>query len=237
MPSCKEIATVLFARCLEHDHKPGKVQFTKYLYLVDYCYWRLKGHKATDIEWIFYHYGPWSPVAEECMGDIATTFGFSWREEEEPVLRFAHVDEPGNLGLTLESIIKRILTFFKDHEPMVVVEFAYSQTEPMLRAKRGEVLEFSTIPIDQALPEFTPARVKPVPFALSARMQERMAAMQAKASKLRQQAIERQHFRESSDYRAALQLLTAETHSSDALPPLRGHLGHAVVDDLGTSPA
>jgi len=171
------------------------------------------------------------------MAGLATTHGFSWREEEEPVLRFVQVEEPGNLGLTLESIIKRILAFFKDHEPMVVVEFAYSQTEPMLQAKRGDVLDFSTIPVDQALPEFAPARVKPASFVLNARIQERMAAMQAKAGKLRQQAEERQRFRESPDYRTALQLLATETHSADALPAMRGYLSHGVVDDLGTSPA
>jgi hypothetical protein len=218
MPSCQEIAATLFARCLEHDHKPGKVQFTKYLYLVDYCHWRLKGRKATDVEWLFYHYGPWSPTAEECMAELAATLGFAWREEEGPVLKFVRVEEPASLGLTLESIIKRIVTFFKDREPMVVVEYAYSQTEPMLQAKRGDVLDFATVPVDQTMPEFAPTLAKPIAFTLATRVQERMAALQAKAGKLRQQATERQRFRESADYRTALQMLAAESHTADPIP-------------------
>ncbi|MDO8544453.1 MAG: hypothetical protein Q7S40_28775 [Opitutaceae bacterium] len=237
MSSNREIAATLFARCLEHDHKPGKVQFTKYLYLVDYCHWRLKGHKATDIDWVFYHYGPWSPTAEKCMADLATTYGFSWREEEEPVLQFVRVEESLELGLTLETIIKRIVSFFKDREPMVVVEFAYSQTEPMLCAKRGDVLDFTTVPVNQTMPEFAPARLKPAPFTLNPGLQERMAAMQTKAGKLREQAEERQRFRESAAYRTALQMLTAETGASAKIANMRGHMSVEVIDDLGASPA
>ena len=237
MPSHQEIAATLFARCLEHDHKPSKVQFTKYLYLVDYCHWRLKGRKATDIEWLFHHYGPWSPAAEECMAGLAATLDFSWREEEEPVLQYVRVEEPVSLGLTLEGIIKRIVTFFKDHEPMVVVEFAYSQTEPMLHAKRGDVLDFKVVPVDQSLPEFAPTKVKPPPFSLATGIRDKMAAMQAKAGKLRQQAIERQRFRETADYRTALQMLASEAHCSDQIPALRGQMGREVIEDLGTNPA
>jgi hypothetical protein len=237
MPSRQEIASALFARCLEHDHKPGKVQFTKYLYLVDYCFWRLKGRQATDIDWVFYHYGPWSPAAEECMALVADNYGFSWREDEEPVLRFVRVEESFDLDLTLDTVIQRVVSFFKDREPMTVVEFAYSQTEPMLHAKRGDHLDFSTVPVDQAMPEFAPVRTKSTEFVLNPRLKERMVAMQAKAGRLRQQAEERQLFRESAEYSAALQLLGAETCCSEPLHDMRGHLTREVIDDLGATPA
>lgn len=237
MPSRQEIAAALFARCLEHDHKPGKVQFTKYLYLVDYCHWRFKGRAATDIPWIFYHYGPWSPAAEECMVALADDHGFSWREEEEFVLRFVRVEEPMRLDLTLESIIQRILSAFKDREPMEVVEYTYSQTEPMLKARRGEPLDFGTVPIDRAMPEFVPTRAKPPAFALAPQVQARMEALKAKSAKLRQQAEERQRFRETADYRTALDLLAAETSAGEALPTLRGRMSRDVVDDLGAANA
>jgi hypothetical protein len=120
---------------------------------------------------------------------------------------------------------------------MVVVEFAYSQTEPMLHAKRGDILDFKVAPIDQCLPEFTPAKVKPPQFALATGIREKMAAMQAKAGKLRQQAIERQRFRETADYRTALQMLAVESHSADPVPALRGHMSRDVLEDLGASPA
>jgi hypothetical protein len=239
MPSRQEIATALFARCLEHDHKPGKVQFTKYLYLVDYCYWRLKGRLASDIPWMFYHFGPWSPAAEECMAALADDYGFSWREEESFVLRFAsRLEEPVRLDLTLEAIIKRILSAFKDREPMVVVEYTYSQTEPMLNARRGEQLDFASVPVDQTMPEFVPARAKPAAaFALAPQVRARMDALKAKSAKLRQQAEERQRFRETPDYRTALDLLAAETSAGDSLPSLRGRMSREVIDDLGAANA
>ena len=237
MPSRQQIATALFARCLEHDHKPGKVQFTKYLYLVDYCHWRLKGRPATDIPWIFYHYGPWSPAAEECMAALAEDHGFSWREEEEPILRFVRLEEPVRLDLTTESIIKRIVSAFKDREPMVVVDFTYSQTEPMLNAKRGEPLDFGTVPVDHAMPELAPTRTKAPAFALAPQVRARMEALKARSGKLRQQAEERQRFRETADYRAALDLLAADTGTAEPLPAMRGRLSREVIDDLGTTDA
>lgn len=236
MPSRQDIAVTLFARCLEHGHKPGKVQFTKYLYLVDYCHWRLRGSTATGIEWLFYHYGPWSPAAEESMAGLAASLGFSWREEEEPVLHYVRVEEPTSLGPTLEAIIRRIVSFFKDQEPMVVVEFAYSQTEPMLHAKRGDVLDFTAVPVDHSMPEFASARAKTTPFTLATRIQERMAAMQAKAGKLRQKATERQRYRESAEYRTAMQMLTADTHFAGSIPEMRGQMDRGVLDDLGATP-
>jgi hypothetical protein len=237
MPSRQEIATALFARCLEYDHKPGKVQFTKYLYLVDYCHWRFKGRPASDIPWIFYHYGPWSPAAVECMAELATDYGFSWREEEAPVVRFVRVEEPIRLDLNTETIMKRIISAFKDREPMVVVEYTYSQTEPMLHAQRGSPLDFATIPVDKAMPDFFPARVKPAAFSIAPQVQSRMDAMRAKVGKLRQQSEERQRFRETADYRTALELLSAETQAGEPLPSMRGRLTQEVIDDLGTGTA
>jgi hypothetical protein len=64
-----------------------------------------------------------------------------------------------------------------------------------------------------------------------------MVAMQAKAGRLRQQAEERQLFRESAEYSAALQLLGAETCCSEPLHDMRGHLTREVIDDLGATPA
>lgn len=237
MPSRQQIASALFASCLAHDHKPGKVQFTKYLYLVDYCHWHFHGRQATDINWIFYHYGPWSPAAEECMAAIAEDYGFSWFEEEEPVLQFARVEEPAAPGLTIHSIVEHVVRAFKDREPMCVVEFAYSQTEPMLNARRGDHLDFSVVPVDHAMPQFTPARPKPAAFTLHPQLQERMAAMKAKSARLRQKADERQRFRESADYRTALQMLAAETLSPGSLPDMSGRMNPDVIGDLGTNRA
>ena len=63
------IAQTLFSRCVEADHIPGKVRFTKYLYLLDYFYWHFRGCKATDINWKFYHFGPWAPEAGSPSAD------------------------------------------------------------------------------------------------------------------------------------------------------------------------
>lgn len=233
MPLTREIAEVLWARCLEAEHKPGRVQFTKYLYLIDYCHWRFHGHQASDAQWIFYHYGPWAPEADAAMDALAMEYGFSWGEEEETVLRFVRVDEPRGLEVGLEAIIQHVLKAFKNLDLNRVLEFAYNQTEPMLSAKRGEHLDFRTVPVDQTMPVFvTSAPARTVP-SLHPNMSERIAAFRAKASKLRTQAEQRRTYRESDEYKTARRLLADEVGTDWRLPDLRARLSDESVASLG----
>ena len=99
MPSDLQIAQSLLATCLEADHKPGKVQFTKYLYLLDYCHWRFTGRKATSLPWRFYHYGPWCEQVEDCMARLASDYAFQWRETEASFIHSVEVPfQPLDIG-------------------------------------------------------------------------------------------------------------------------------------------
>lgn len=226
MPDTRQIAEVLWARCLELDHKPGRVQFTKYLYLVDYCQWRFKGAQATDAQWIFYHYGPWATAAAEAMDELAVSYGFSWGEEEETVLRFVRVDEPpAPLSPGLEGIIQHILRAFRNVDLNRLLDFAYNQTEPMLHAKRGEALDFATIPVSRTMPEFSPPKAAAPAIAIPAERAERIARFRAKSGELCRRAEERAAFRASPEYRSAMEQLAAEFGAGWSLPNLRTSLG------------
>ena len=108
MASDHQIAEALLATCLQAGHKPGKIQFTKYLYLLDYCHWRFTGRKATSLPWKFYHYGPWCEQVEDCMADLASQYAFNWREEEAPFINSVEVPTH-RLDITTTSLMNHLI--------------------------------------------------------------------------------------------------------------------------------
>lgn len=232
MPSTREIAEVLWARCLEADHKPGRVQFTKYLYLIDYCHWRFHGLQASDAQWIFYHYGPWAQEAHAAMNALAIEHGFSWGEEEDTVLRFVRVEESRRLDFGLEGIMQQIVRAFKNSDLNRVLEFAYNQTEPMLVAKRGDKLDFQTVPVDKSMPLFAPVPAKTQLFKLSPARAEQLATMRGKRAELQALGERWRREREAPAFQEAMRLLNHETVAALPADSLKLSLSAEAVDSL-----
>ncbi len=231
MPSDLQIAQSLLAACLEADHKPGKVQFTKYLYLLDYCHWRFTGCKATSLPWRFYHYGPWCEQAEDCMAQLASDYAFHWRETEASFIR--SVEVPAHkLDLTTRSLMTQIVGWFKDRELNVLLEVTYSQTEPMVRARRGDVLDFSSVPVDKRIPVFFPIPPQVTSYRLHPERLKKMEAFRARAEKLKEKARQRMAFRESESYQQAADMLKEEFTAPDRLPEMSGSISFDAANGL-----
>jgi hypothetical protein len=234
MHSDLQIAQGLLAICLEADHKPGKVQFTKYLYLLDYCNWRFRGCKVTSLPWKFYHYGPWCEEVEACMTRLAADHAFQWRETEASFIR--SVEIPAHrFDLTTNSFMSQIVGWFKDRDLKVLLEITYSQTEPMVLAKRGDRLDFSTVPVDKRMPQFFPKEHQPeTSYRLHPERLKKMEAFRAQTEKLKQKARERMAFRESESYRQAAQMLKEEFTASNRLPEMNGSMTFEAANGLAT---
>jgi hypothetical protein len=232
MPSNLQIAQSLLAACLEADHKPGKVQFTKYLYLLDYCHWRFTGRKATSLPWKFYHYGPWCEQAEDCMVQLASQHVFGWREMEVSFVRSVEIP-PYPLDIGTKSMIANIIGLFKDRELNVLLEVAYSQTEPMVNAKRGDVLDFSIVPVNKQMPIFFPSPPSQVAnYRLHPERLKKIEAFRARAEKLKEKAKQRMVFRESEIYQQATCMLKEEFTAPDRLPEMSGSMTFDAVNGL-----
>jgi hypothetical protein len=218
------LGEILFSRCLEAGHWPDKIQFTKYLYLLDYCHWRYHERQLTDIGWIFYHYGPWSPDAAAVMDSVQDCFRLGWRdltegdEEEREFHGFDPIAE--KLGAGIEGMIKKIIGVFKDRDVTELIDWCYTQTEPMLAARRGDALDFSTVPVAHEMPVFYPQAIARTMPQLNEASQARVAAYRAKASKLKDKARQWRDAMETTAYSEAMQML-AEQRQSD-LPALHG---------------
>lgn len=224
-PDSIQIGKVLFSRCLEADHWPDKIQFTKYLYLLDYCQWRYKGEQATDIDWIFFHYGPWSPDASAVMNAVQDQFRLGWRDftrdEEDHDREFRGFDPiTERLGFSLEGFISKIINTFKDRDVTDLIDFCYRQTEPMRQASRGDKLDFSSVPVCKEMPLFKPNPAATDMPQLSEASQARIQAYQAKTEHLKEKARQWRRNMQEPVFEEAMNLLAHQRRSE--LPDLHG---------------
>jgi hypothetical protein len=210
-PDTVKIAQTLFSRCLESELKPNRLEFTKFLYLIDYCYFRFKGEKATDIDWVFYHYGPWAFEMPSLMEQVMQVFPVGWEDRTEEyggyMPRFDPIEE--RLGMSLEGIISRIINAFKSRSTNDTVEWCYKHTEPMQAAKRGDHLQFDTIEVTREIPEFFP---KPATWDMPkvpAALMEKRAAFKAKRLSRQKKYQDYKANLESPVYKEAMSQLEA----------------------------
>lgn len=158
---------------------PQMTRLVKLLYLVELDYYRNRRQRLTDLDWRFYHYGPYPPTLRRILGDpeIET---FQWkggntsqqfvREEEEFMETVAEED--------LESLIARIVKEWGNADLNQLLDYVYFETEPMQKAKRGDLLDFSCV--DPVQPQKIRLQLDPIRLReLRGRLSERAKAYAA----------------------------------------------------------
>jgi len=143
------------AYCRENNLlPPGQVRTTKLVYLVEYNYYGWEQKRLTDLDWVFWHYGPWSKTLSSVL-----TQDFHTPQENEiepgkfrpvhwtppqfdrPRLKFDNVE--------LEGIIPTVLDRFAAMPYNELLDYVYFETAPMKDAVKGKPLDFSGIPKPQ----------------------------------------------------------------------------------------
>lgn len=137
-----------------------KTQVVKLLYLAEVEFYREQGERLTDLDWLFYHYGPYAleidTLLNEKKFEVEKKETKSEREVQlykiaEPVAKYStHVDAKVSL------MIKRIVGEWGNKPLEELLDFVYFETEPMQAVeRRGDRLDFSTIsrePIPPVIP-------------------------------------------------------------------------------------
>jgi hypothetical protein len=139
-------------RFMARKHFPlGAVRVHKLLYLMECEFYRWERARLTDEEWIFFHYGPWSPtlntvleqefdVRPEILPDGRTFKDIKYLPPEFSPL-------PENFGNpTVDGIFLNVMEAWADKPMNELLDFVYFHTYPMQNAKRRHSLDFSTIP-------------------------------------------------------------------------------------------
>ena len=150
----------------------GRVRLTKLLYLTEVEFAREYGRRLTDLDWVFYHYGPYVMGIEDEFKRLpfaeAEADGFrGW------VIRQWETDELDKMKLpaSVERLAKRVSRRWATERLGRILDSVYYDTEPMMRAERGQHLDFGTV--ERAQRPYRPAE------NVSTALRERLAAVKS----------------------------------------------------------
>jgi len=134
----------------EQGAKLTTVQLVKFVYLADLYYARKEAGKTlTNFPWAFIYYGPYcSNVMSAIAGSNLKRefFESTFDTDKEYSLYSLKVDDssalqnqlPISVIFPLQHAIKKFI-----YDTADLLDFVYFETEPMLNAKKGDVLDFS----------------------------------------------------------------------------------------------
>lgn len=127
--------------------QPLKVRLIKLLYLIEVEYCRLYQKRLTNLEWKFYHYGPYAPELEKILGspDLEKISVDLSKEKTGFKYELVREDEKYPIPWEVDRLISQIVSRWGDEDLNKLLDFVYFETEPMQYAKRGQLLNFSVV--------------------------------------------------------------------------------------------
>jgi len=137
----------IFERAYNKDIPLGKVRLIKLLYLLDVENYRSHQNIYSDLEWIFYKYGPYSFEIEKFLDDIGVT-------EEEIILSESRFfkklkldieDKEIELEIETKAIIEKLIDEWGTAHLYELLDYVYFETEPMYDVKYKKKLDFFNI--------------------------------------------------------------------------------------------
>jgi hypothetical protein len=151
---------------------PFATRVVKLIYLADLEWRRRHGEPLVDVTWRFLHFGPYAYEFASILGDPDMEVA---EFEGKTARRF--VFSPTELKATqvapeIQQVLAELVTKWGSTDLNRLLDHVYFDTEPMENAKRGEVLDFSTVkgaepPVH---PQFDVSRL----LALRARLREQV---------------------------------------------------------------
>lgn len=127
---------------------PQITRLVKLLYLTEVEYYRQKRRRLTDLDWKFHLYGPYPPALQTVLGEPEIEVS-EWKggKVSRQIVRDEDSFMNAKADLDVESVLGRIVDEWGNADLNQLLDYVYFETEPMLNAKRGDTLDFSTIAI------------------------------------------------------------------------------------------
>lgn len=129
----------------------GVTRLVKLLYLIDVEFYRRYRRKLTDLNWIFYKYGPYSFEIEQHLRsldlylmeeDVALAGGRTFRKLQS-VAGDIGIDVIG--GRSAQIVVERVVRLWSLEDLNALLSYVYFETEPMSNPVLGEPLNFGAI--------------------------------------------------------------------------------------------
>jgi hypothetical protein len=145
-----QLILYIIYRAEELDGYTTTIRLVKFLYLIDLEHQRRYDHILTGLDWVYHFYGPYAFEIPE----IGASLGFDLQREEfvsagghsgNLLHAWEPQDFPAELDYGLEVLVNGLLDVWANVETDLLLQYIY-RTEPMMRAQRGDKLDFSIVP-------------------------------------------------------------------------------------------
>jgi hypothetical protein len=140
----------------QQDITPTRTQVAKLLYLVDVEYYRYYRKTVSELPWKFLHYGPYATEIEPLLHklDIDEHEVTTQKKYKSYIYKGDNVEDTNKLAPSLRIMVDGILDDWGGQNLHRLLDHVYFETEPMEKATRGSLLDFSTIPPYLSVDEF-----------------------------------------------------------------------------------
>lgn len=156
------------------DAPISTIRLVKYLYLIDWEHYCRHKKTLSNIDWINYKYGPYFYELPEVLKSTKLDLEIQEKFSSTKVTRTFRVYEEHKIEDLLdygtESWIRKIITIWAYEDLEYLLDFVYTETEPMRFSKYGNKLDFSTIQCDYYM--FRPRKTIKLPKENSKKIQE-----------------------------------------------------------------
>ena len=136
----------------------GRTALMKLVYLADIEHYRRYGKQATNLQWRFHHYGPYSVELDREVRALGldideSVFSQTQRGRAVSGYHYRHVGDwreaAGAFNSSYDAAARRCVDRVVQQwalDPLpAILDYVYFETEPMQDARRGELLDFSKI--------------------------------------------------------------------------------------------
>lgn len=154
------------SRVRDQEGYVNKTKLIKYLYLIDIEYFRRHRKLFTELEWVFYDFGPWAYEYNEIFDSLSKSPSFVINERNGSY--FINASETKDFDGIFDELedeleAKRIVDRWADESLNQMLNHIYFQTEPMYDAERYRPLDFSKVHTLEPRPNFILTKGSKVP--------------------------------------------------------------------------
>lgn len=146
----RQLLLYLIEQLHEHDSVISKIRIVKLLYLVDLEHYRSYQTTLTGLDWIYYHYGPYAFEIDTVLSQARIDLGEERIETAAGHTAYVYRVHPGQsidnlIRLPMKMKINRILQHWASRDTRELLDYVYTETEPMQEAVFGQPLDFSSV--------------------------------------------------------------------------------------------
>lgn len=146
----RQLLLYIVGQLQDQEGMISKIRIVKLLYLVDVEFYRMFGHTLTNLNWIFYEYGPYAFEIDTIIEKLSFDLG-----EEEITTSMGHTANIYHIegeqvldnivNFATKAMIDRIINRWALEDTHFILDYVYTGTEPMQSATFNQRLDFSKI--------------------------------------------------------------------------------------------